>query len=72
MAVGRDTAVPGGGSGARSPGQAIYAADSPVEGVVHAVVVDSSVGLGRITGIDTSDLIATCPGLRFVLVRGWS
>jgi xanthine dehydrogenase YagR molybdenum-binding subunit len=34
-------------------GQAKYAADHEPEGVVHAVVVDSSVGRGRITGIDT-------------------
>jgi xanthine dehydrogenase YagR molybdenum-binding subunit len=35
-------------------GQAKYAADHEVDGVVHAVVVDSSVGRGRITGIDTT------------------
>ncbi|WP_406437288.1 xanthine dehydrogenase family protein molybdopterin-binding subunit [Streptomyces sp. NBC_01613] len=35
-------------------GQAKYAADHEPEGVVHAVVVDSSVGRGRITGIDAS------------------
>ncbi|MEU9291396.1 xanthine dehydrogenase family protein molybdopterin-binding subunit [Streptomyces sp. NPDC048275] len=34
-------------------GQAKYAADHEPDGVVHAVVVDSSVALGRITGIDT-------------------
>jgi xanthine dehydrogenase YagR molybdenum-binding subunit len=34
-------------------GQAKYAADHDIDGVVHAVVVDSSVGRGRITGIDT-------------------
>ena len=34
-------------------GQAKYAADHEPEGFVHAVVVDSSVGRGRITGIDT-------------------
>jgi xanthine dehydrogenase YagR molybdenum-binding subunit len=34
-------------------GQAKYAADHEPEGVVHAVVVDSSVGRGRITGIDS-------------------
>ncbi|MBC9728786.1 xanthine dehydrogenase family protein molybdopterin-binding subunit [Streptomyces sp. TRM68367] len=33
-------------------GQAKYAADHDIDGVVHAVVVDSSVGRGRITGID--------------------
>ncbi|MGW3725047.1 xanthine dehydrogenase family protein molybdopterin-binding subunit [Streptomyces sp. NPDC000851] len=36
-------------------GQAKYAADQHVDGVVHAVVVDSSVGKGRITGIDTAE-----------------
>lgn len=49
-------------------GQAIYAADSPVEGVVHAVVVDSSVGLGRITGIDASAAEAL-PGVLRVLTH---
>lgn len=34
-------------------GQAKYAADHDIDGVVHAVVVDSSIGRGRITGIDT-------------------
>ncbi|MFM9608268.1 xanthine dehydrogenase family protein molybdopterin-binding subunit [Streptomyces niveiscabiei] len=34
-------------------GRAMYAADHDIDGVVHAVVVDSAVGLGRITGIDT-------------------
>jgi xanthine dehydrogenase YagR molybdenum-binding subunit len=49
-------------------GQATYAADSPVEGVVHAVVVDSSAGLGRITGIDTSPAEAV-PGVLRVLTH---
>ncbi|MDX2675058.1 xanthine dehydrogenase family protein molybdopterin-binding subunit [Streptomyces sp. NY05-11A] len=35
-------------------GQAKYAADHDIDGVVHAVVVDSTIGRGRITGIDTS------------------
>ncbi|WP_420310458.1 xanthine dehydrogenase family protein molybdopterin-binding subunit [Streptomyces sp. YS-B37] len=34
-------------------GRATYAAEHDIEGVVHAVAVDSSVGRGRITGIDT-------------------
>jgi xanthine dehydrogenase YagR molybdenum-binding subunit len=34
-------------------GQAKYAADHDIDGAVHAVIVDSSVGRGRITGIDT-------------------
>ncbi|GAB2966867.1 xanthine dehydrogenase family protein molybdopterin-binding subunit [Streptomyces pseudoechinosporeus] len=37
----------------RVTGQAKYAADNNPDGVVHAVIVDSSVGRGRITGIDT-------------------
>ncbi|MCF1594816.1 xanthine dehydrogenase family protein molybdopterin-binding subunit [Streptomyces muensis] len=36
-------------------GQAKYAADHDIDGVVHAVVVDSSIARGRITGIDTRD-----------------
>ncbi|WP_405892397.1 xanthine dehydrogenase family protein molybdopterin-binding subunit [Streptomyces sp. NBC_00104] len=39
-------------------GQAKYAADHDPEGVVHAVVVDSTVALGRITGIDTRAALA--------------
>ncbi|MGI5429637.1 xanthine dehydrogenase family protein molybdopterin-binding subunit [Streptomyces sp. CA-179760] len=35
-------------------GQAKYAADQHVDGIVHAVVVDSSIGKGRITDIDTA------------------
>lgn len=34
-------------------GQAKYAADNAPERVVHAVVVDSGIGRGRVTGIDT-------------------
>ncbi|MEH0500903.1 xanthine dehydrogenase family protein molybdopterin-binding subunit [Streptomyces scabiei] len=34
-------------------GQAKYAADHALHGVVHAVVVDSTVARGRVTGIDT-------------------
>ncbi|MEU8906797.1 xanthine dehydrogenase family protein molybdopterin-binding subunit [Streptomyces mirabilis] len=34
-------------------GGADYAADHDIEGVVHAVIVDASIGRGRITGIDT-------------------
>ncbi len=50
-------------------GQAKYAADhepSGPEGVVHAVVVDSSVARGRITGIDTGAAEAQ-PGVLKVL-----
>ena len=35
-------------------GRAPYAAEHDIEGLVHAVVVDSSVGRGRVTGIDDS------------------
>ena len=31
-------------------GQALYAADQKVDGFVHAVMVDATVGKGRITG----------------------
>ncbi|MEV5355801.1 xanthine dehydrogenase family protein molybdopterin-binding subunit [Streptomyces sp. NPDC086081] len=34
-------------------GQATYAAEHDVEGAVHAVIVDASIGRGRITAIDT-------------------
>ncbi|MEU1190308.1 xanthine dehydrogenase family protein molybdopterin-binding subunit [Streptomyces sp. NPDC005859] len=37
----------------RVTGGAKYAADNSPDGVVHAVIVESSVGRGRITGIDT-------------------
>ncbi|MEV1076894.1 xanthine dehydrogenase family protein molybdopterin-binding subunit [Streptomyces sp. NPDC050211] len=37
----------------RVTGRAKYAADNSPDGVVHAVIVDSSVGRGRVTGIDT-------------------
>ncbi|GAB3460770.1 xanthine dehydrogenase family protein molybdopterin-binding subunit [Actinophytocola sediminis] len=47
-------------------GQAKYAADQVVDGVVHAVVVDSGVGRGRITGIDTATAAAQ-PGVLTVL-----
>ncbi|WP_431904645.1 xanthine dehydrogenase family protein molybdopterin-binding subunit [Amycolatopsis thermoflava] len=33
-------------------GHAAYAAEHPVDGVLHAVIVDSSVGKGRVTSID--------------------
>ncbi|GAB2559660.1 xanthine dehydrogenase family protein molybdopterin-binding subunit [Nocardia heshunensis] len=47
-------------------GKATYAAEHAVEGVVHAVVVDSPVGLGRITGIDTTQALAQ-PGVLAVI-----
>ncbi|WP_030244261.1 xanthine dehydrogenase family protein molybdopterin-binding subunit [Streptomyces sp. NRRL S-455] len=36
-------------------GKARYAAESDVDGAVHAVIVDASIGRGRITSIDTAD-----------------
>lgn len=36
-------------------GKAVYAAEHDVDGVVHAVIVDASIGRGRITSIDTGD-----------------
>ncbi|MFI1035429.1 xanthine dehydrogenase family protein molybdopterin-binding subunit [Streptomyces sp. NPDC020951] len=47
-------------------GQAKYTADHHPEGVVHAVIVDSSVGRGRITGIDTRAALAQ-PGVLKVI-----
>ena len=47
-------------------GAARYAADHPADGVLHAVMVDSTIGLGRITGIDTTAATAQ-PGVRAVL-----
>ncbi|MGI5288969.1 xanthine dehydrogenase family protein molybdopterin-binding subunit [Nonomuraea polychroma] len=38
-------------------GQATYAAEHDVRGVVHGVIVTSTVGRGRITGIDTRDAV---------------
>jgi xanthine dehydrogenase YagR molybdenum-binding subunit len=36
-------------------GKALYAAEFDVDGAVHAVIVDASIGRGRITSIDTRD-----------------
>ncbi|MFE3189482.1 xanthine dehydrogenase family protein molybdopterin-binding subunit [Nocardia sp. NPDC059240] len=47
-------------------GKATYAAEHAVEGVVHAVVVDSPVGRGRITGIDATQALAQ-PGVLAVI-----
>ncbi|QLH19503.1 xanthine dehydrogenase family protein molybdopterin-binding subunit [Streptomyces sp. Rer75] len=43
-------------------GKALYAAEHEADGVVHAVIVDASVGSGRITSIDTRDAEAQ-PGV---------
>jgi xanthine dehydrogenase YagR molybdenum-binding subunit len=47
-------------------GHALYASDHPADGVVYAAVVDSSVGRGRITGVDTSAATAQ-PGVLTVI-----
>ncbi|WP_327692498.1 xanthine dehydrogenase family protein molybdopterin-binding subunit [Streptomyces sp. NBC_00459] len=47
-------------------GQAKYTADHDIEGVVHAVIVDSSIARGRITGIDTRAAVAH-PGVLGVI-----
>jgi xanthine dehydrogenase YagR molybdenum-binding subunit len=47
-------------------GAATYAAEHAADGVVHAVVVDSAVGRGRITGIDTRAALAQ-PGVLTVM-----
>jgi xanthine dehydrogenase YagR molybdenum-binding subunit len=47
-------------------GAARFSADHPVEGAVHAVVVDSTVGRGRITGIDV-DAATAQPGVLAVI-----
>ncbi|MCV7255387.1 xanthine dehydrogenase family protein molybdopterin-binding subunit [Mycobacterium hackensackense] len=39
-------------------GGATYAADQAVEGVAYAVMVDSTVGRGRITAVDTAEALA--------------
>ncbi|MFJ4818155.1 xanthine dehydrogenase family protein molybdopterin-binding subunit [Streptomyces sp. NPDC088801] len=46
----------------RVTGRTKYAGDNSPDGVVHAVILDSSVGRGRITGIDTRAALAQ-PGV---------
>ncbi|MGP4089187.1 xanthine dehydrogenase family protein molybdopterin-binding subunit [Streptomyces sp. KR55] len=47
-------------------GQALYAAEHDVDGAVHAVIVDASIGRGRITSIDTRDAEAHRGVLRVI------
>ncbi|MEJ3748148.1 xanthine dehydrogenase family protein molybdopterin-binding subunit [Actinomycetes bacterium KLBMP 9797] len=47
-------------------GAARYAADHQVDGVLYAVMVDSTVGRGRITSVDTAAATAA-PGVRAVI-----
>nr|WP_238413018.1 LLM class flavin-dependent oxidoreductase [Saccharothrix deserti] len=50
-------------------GQAPYAADHHVDGVAYGVIVASTVGAGRITGIDTGPALAQ-PGVLTVITHG--
>ncbi|MFC7883043.1 xanthine dehydrogenase family protein molybdopterin-binding subunit [Streptomyces sp. NPDC057376] len=50
-------------------GKAPYAAEHDIKGVVHAVIVDASIGRGRITSIDTRDALAQ-PGMLAVIHHG--
>ncbi|GLP67410.1 carbon-monoxide dehydrogenase large subunit [Streptomyces sp. TUS-ST3] len=50
----------------RVTGGAQYAADNNPDGVVHAVIVESSIGRGRITGVDTR-AAETQPGVLKVI-----
>ncbi|MFH8662372.1 xanthine dehydrogenase family protein molybdopterin-binding subunit [Streptomyces afghaniensis] len=50
-------------------GEAKYAAEFDVDRVVHAVIVDASIGRGRITGVDTRDAEAS-PGVLRVIHHG--
>ncbi|MEU6353252.1 xanthine dehydrogenase family protein molybdopterin-binding subunit [Streptomyces sp. NPDC047072] len=50
-------------------GKAQYAAEFNAEGMVHAVIVDASIGRGRITGFDT-DAAEAVPGVLRVIHHG--
>ncbi|MER7394682.1 xanthine dehydrogenase family protein molybdopterin-binding subunit [Streptomyces sp. NPDC000151] len=50
-------------------GQALYAAEHNVDGAVHAVIVDSSIGRGRITSLDTRAALAHPGVLRVISHR---
>ncbi|MER6133055.1 xanthine dehydrogenase family protein molybdopterin-binding subunit [Streptomyces sp. NPDC001815] len=50
-------------------GKALYAAEFDVDGAVHAVIVDASIGRGRITSIDTVDA-EKHPGVLRVIHHG--
>ncbi|MGU3293171.1 xanthine dehydrogenase family protein molybdopterin-binding subunit [Williamsia sp. M5A3_1d] len=47
-------------------GQAPYAADHRIDGVLHAVIVDATVGYGRVTAVDSSEALRQ-PGVRAVI-----
>jgi len=50
-------------------GKARYAADHPVEGVVHAVAIQSTIARGRITAVDSS-LAENAPGFLAIIHHG--
>ncbi|MFI7232235.1 xanthine dehydrogenase family protein molybdopterin-binding subunit [Nonomuraea angiospora] len=50
-------------------GKALYAAEHDVDGVVYAVIVDSGIGRGRITSIDTRAALAHPGVLRVISHR---
>ncbi|GAA1162616.1 xanthine dehydrogenase family protein molybdopterin-binding subunit [Streptomyces hebeiensis] len=50
-------------------GAALYAAEHDVEGVLHGVIVDSSVGRGRIVSVDTDAALAHPGVLRVISHR---
>lgn len=50
-------------------GKALYAAEYDIDGAVHAVIVDASIGRGRITSID-SDAAEAHPGVLRVIHHG--
>ncbi|BBC38482.1 Acylaldehyde oxidase [Streptomyces graminofaciens] len=50
-------------------GKALFAAEFDVEGVVHAVIVDASIGRGRITSLDTRAALAHPGVLRVISHR---
>jgi xanthine dehydrogenase YagR molybdenum-binding subunit len=47
-------------------GAARYSADHPIDGVLHAVMVDATIGRGRITAVDTAAAAAR-PGVQAVI-----
>ncbi|WSQ06717.1 xanthine dehydrogenase family protein molybdopterin-binding subunit [Streptomyces sp. NBC_01231] len=47
-------------------GQATYAAEHEADGVVHAVIVDASIGRGRVRGVDTDAALAHSQVLRVI------
>ncbi|MEU4893044.1 xanthine dehydrogenase family protein molybdopterin-binding subunit [Streptomyces sp. NPDC044780] len=50
-------------------GEARYAAEQDIDGTAHAVIVDASIGRGRITGVETDAALAH-PGVLRVIHHG--